>query len=297
MYQLPTAPTPQYDPIYKKGKPLSFGRTVTQETGMSSGGVSNLIDYIMKDAQANREATLKARQGAIDTLVNREQGDMKPYKDYSSSISAEIQRRTGGGNDPFVSNLKNNLSSVINNPNVYNDQQFNQFADAAETKANNKLGQLESSFRQSSPYGAGGRNVNLANQYAQASGEANMGVMDLRREMAKLSSDRQMGALDISSRLKSDEENALNQLFGFNTNIGLAEGNANQTRSQAISDLLGGTVYNPADLSGLLNLLVNARAGMKAGKKGKTNSLIGAGGSIGGAALGGLLGNTNLFGP
>lgn len=292
MYQLPNAPTPQYDPIYKKGKPLSFGRTVTQETGMSSGGISNLIDYIMKDAQANREATLKARQGAIDTLVNREQGDIKPYKDYSAGISAEIQRRIGGGNgnDPFTTNLKNNLTSVINNPNVYSDQQFNQFADAAETKATNKLGQLERSIRQSTPYGSGGRNVNLANQYAQATGEANMGVQDLRREMAKLSSDRQMGALDISSRLKSDEERALNELFGFNTNIGLAEGNANQLRSQAIADLMGGTVYNPADLSGLLDLLVNARAGMKAGKKGKTNSLIGAGGSIAGGALGGLLG-------
>ena len=243
MYQLPNAPNTPYEPIYKKGNPLSFGKTITQDTGMSSGGVPRLIDYIMKDAQANREATLKARQGAIDTLVNREQGDMKPYKDYSSAITAEIQRRMGGGNDPFVTNLKNNLSSVINNPNIYSEQQFNQFADAAETKANNKLGQLEQGIRKTAPYGAGGRNVNLANQYMQATGEANMGIQDLRREMAKLSSDRQMGAFDISSRLKADEENALNELFGFNTNIGLAEGNANQIRSQAIADLLGGTVY------------------------------------------------------
>lgn len=290
-YQLPDVPNTPYRPWKgSKGEDLSFGRTVTQQTGMSSGGIPNLIDYIMEDAQRNRDATRQSRQQAIDTYNLRGPQDAEVFGKYNKAIDDEISRQL---NDPNTLALKTNLSNIINKPDMFSQDQIYGFEHNINAQADRNYEALASKI--GTPFNSGQRGVNLANARAASLSDASNNMLGFKRQLASDTSARQLSAADILSNLTGQGNSSVGSLLGLKTGLGQTDAQLSAARTQAIADLLGGTIYNPNDLTGLLDTLMSARAGMKASKKGTTNALIGAAGSIGGSALGGLLGNTSLF--
>lgn len=215
--------------------------------------IQELANRQMNEAQRNQRATIADRDLAVSNIQNRlAQGSSEEFQSTVSRL------RQSSEQSPFNQVLRNSINATLENPDVFTDQQLNDFAartrQSAATAVRDSLNLTRTEAAQRGTAGSGivqGQQARL-NQQAQAQANQQIGEMEMQASQARAENLRLAQQLGIqmdesAARIQSERLQTLAAFVG-------EEEARRFSGVLATSEILANTIRQNPDYSGFATL-------------------------------------------